>query len=580
MTSRESGRLPRWFYFVLGIAAVGVGLYVFSRPFSSLSLLVILIAVGLIVTGASRLIGAEDNTTGLTRVVGALWITGGIAVLAWPDITVRTVVWVLAGWLVVDGLVDVIAGFRQGTDDRAASVLKGAASVVFGALAILWPDITILVIALVFAAKLVMFGVSRIISGFRGGPKAEDDESPGRLRRWARVGGAALALLAALGLVALSSRLRSGEPIVDEFYSVPTDLPAEPGVLLATEPYENGVPETARGWRILYTTTRDEGFPAVGSGILVVPTDAAGGPIPVIAWAHGTTGVNETCAPSILEAGVGAGAFYATDQVIEEGWALVATDYVGLGTDGPHPYLIGQVEARSVLDAVRAAKQVEEVSLDEETIVWGHSQGGHAALWTGVITPDYAPDVNVAGVAALAPASDLVTLVPILRDAVGGNIFAGFAVSAFAEHYPEVVLDDYVTPGGQVILAGMVERCLGEPAVFASILSSLVVEWSMFSHGPASGPIHQRFVENTPPPTIDAPLMLAQGGADGLILPSMQDGYVESLCAAGQAVDYRVYEGLGHVPLVAADSPLIPELIEWTRARMDGEDALSTCPGA
>jgi pimeloyl-ACP methyl ester carboxylesterase len=99
-------------------------------------------------------------------------------------------------------------------------------------------------------------------------------------------------------------------------------------------------------------------------------------------------------------------------------------DYVGLGVDAPHPYLIGQPEGRSVLDAVRAAHQLDGVELEDRTVVWGHSQGGHAALWAGALAPTYAPDVNVIGVAALAPASDLLGLVDNLATITGGTIFA------------------------------------------------------------------------------------------------------------------------------------------------------------
>jgi tRNA-dihydrouridine synthase len=88
---------------------------------------------------------------------------------------------------------------------------------------------------------------------------------------------------------------------------------------------------------------------------VVAPADRGSEPAEVIAWAHGTTGVDETCAPTVLEDPFESGAFFALDRVLEEGWTLVASDYVGLGTSGPHPYLIGEGEGRSVLDAVRAA---------------------------------------------------------------------------------------------------------------------------------------------------------------------------------------------------------------------------------
>ncbi|HLV89636.1 MAG TPA: lipase family protein, partial [Acidimicrobiia bacterium] len=131
--------------------------------------------------------------------------------------------------------------------------------------------------------------------------------------------------------------------------------------------------------------------------------------------------------PSVLEGTFSTGAFFSVEEVVEEGWVLVATDYVGLGTAGPHPYLIGQGEARSVLDAVRAARQMPELDLAERTVVWGHSQGGHAALWTGAIGPSYAPEVDLIGVAALAPASNLVALVDNLGNVTGGSIFAAYA---------------------------------------------------------------------------------------------------------------------------------------------------------
>ncbi len=103
---------------------------------------------------------------------------------------------------------------------------------------------------------------------------------------------------------------------------------------------------------------------------------------------------------------------YLIDEaVVQQGWAVVVTDYAGLGTAGPHPYLIGEGEARSVLDATRAARQLDDISLSTETVVWGHSQGGHAALWTGQLAPTYAPDVGVIAVAAMAPAANLPALI-------------------------------------------------------------------------------------------------------------------------------------------------------------------------
>src|SRR5262249_32356898 len=140
----------------------------------------------------------------------------------------------------------------------------------------------------------------------------------------------------------------------------------------------------------------------------------------------------------------------ALGDVLSRGWVVVATDYAGLGTAGPHPYLIGQGEGRSVLDGVRAAKQIKSLSLAGQTVVWGHSQGGHAALWTGIMAQSYAPDAHVIGVAALAPASDLNSYVHNLSVARGGVALASYVVGAYEQAYPDVRLNDYIYPAARI----------------------------------------------------------------------------------------------------------------------------------
>jgi pimeloyl-ACP methyl ester carboxylesterase len=316
--------------------------------------------------------------------------------------------------------------------------------------------------------------------------------------------------------------------------------------------------------------------PAVASGIVVMPDSAPSEPPPVIAWAHGTTGVARRCAPSVLPDPWTAGALFALDRVVEEGWALVATDYVGLGGEGQHPYLVGEPAGRSVLDAVRAARQLDGVELSDQTVVWGHSQGGGAALWTGALAPSYAPDANVIGVAALAPASDLVGLMDTLPAVTGGSIFAAYAVRGYTTFYDDVAVRDYVRPTARPTFESLANRCLNAAAL-VSALSAVTVGMDIFTGAVTSGPLARRLDENVPRAAIEAPLLLAQGETDGLVLADVQAAYVADRCAAGYPVDYRTYAGLGHVPLVEADSPLIPELIEWTHARLDGAAPSSTC---
>jgi len=577
-------RLPWWVVAALGLATSVLGAVLVFRPFTSLSVLVVIVAVGLFLTGATTLAGARLAAPRWPVVVaGAAWIVAGIVVVAWPDISTRTLAAVVGVAMIVGGVLDAVAGLRGSTDERLAAVIGGVASVVFGVLALTWPSVTVLVVAVVFGARLVVFGLRLAWSAVRerDGPDAghEAPTSPGRLRRLGHVAGATVSLLVALALAGLSSQLNADGPVVDAFYDTPDEVPDEPGRLLRTDDFTRTIPDDARAWRILYTTTIGDGRPAVASAIVVEPRAPADGPRPVIALANGTTGVQRPCAPSVLDDPFGAGAFYALDGVIDQGWALVATDYVGLGSEGDHAYLVGEPAGRNVLDAVRAARELESLELADETVVWGHSQGGGAALWTGVLASSYAPDVGVIGVAALAPASDLVGLLDGLGQNPAGAIFASYVLDGFAGYYDDVRVADYVRPGARTTFEEIADRCLTDPATLLSIVGSITLGDQIFARELAGGPLLERLQENVPSGPIDAPLLLAQGEEDSLVLREVQDGYVAARCDDGQPIDYRTYPGLDHVPLVEADSPLLPELVDWTIDRFAGRPATPTCPG-
>ncbi len=568
---------------IVGVLCLVVGVVLATRPFTSLGVLVALVAAAAVVTGLTRWTMARATAGRLDDLAAIGWIALGIVIAAWPDLTVGAIAILTGAGMVVGGVLDVAGGLRGSVDERLAAIIKGLASVVFGVLALAWPDVTILVIAVVFGARTVLFGFSELLAAVRPTPdptttpRAAEPRRPGVLRRGYHIVTAAIVLVVALVLGGVSAKLHEGAPVVTGFYSSPAHPPSRPGQLIRSEPYTNHIPATATAWRILYTTTRANGRPAVASGIVVVPKGATGS-LPVIAWAHGTTGVAQKCAPSIVSSGLEAGAFYMLPQVLESGWALVATDYVGLGTAGPHPYLVGDPEARSVLDAVRAARQLRGVDLSRNTVVWGHSQGGGAALWTGKIAPTYAPDVNVLGVAALAPASDVAGLVGNLANIPGGSIFASYVVTGYSDTYPDVKFGDYVKPTARATVRALASRCLSEPAALASVLASITTGMSVFDGPLGRGALARRLAENVPTGRYTMPLLVAQGEADTLVLPSVQAKFVGELCDGGANVAYRTYPGRDHVPLVEADSPLVPDLLAWTKQRFARDPQMSGCP--
>jgi len=569
--------LPRWAALAVGVLAFLLGLALVFRPFASLAALLLVIVVGLVLLAVGEVTAGPQNADRrVSWLKAAGWLLLAVGLVLFPGIGIHALAVVVGVALVVDGVLDVVGAIRGTREERVAGLVQGIAAVIVGVLALAWPGVTLLVVSVLFGLRLAWFGVTTVWAAVRGPRPIGADEPPGRLVRSWHVLRAGLALVVALVLLGISTKLHAGSPTPDAFYDPPANVPAEPGRLLRSEPFTRAVPADAQAWRILYTTTRDEGQPAVASAIVVAPK-ALPSPRPVIAWAHGTTGYAEGCAPSLLADPFAAGATPALPQVVQHGWVMVATDYVGLGTEGPHPYLIGQGEGRSVLDAVRAAHRMPQLQLTDETVVWGHSQGGNAALWAGQLADSYAPDDHVVGVAALAPASALTGLASNLDEVPGGAIFASYIVQAYSDIYPDVRFDDYIRPTARIQVREMAQRCLAEPEVFVSVVSSLLFDRSIFARDPDTGPLHERLAENTPTRPITAPLLIGQGGADALVLPTAQRQYAAQRCAIGGRVDYREYPGFDHVGVVGTDSPLIPDLLQWTEDRFDGKRAPSTC---
>ena len=178
----------------------------------------------------------------------------------------------------------------------------------------------------------------------------------------------------------------------------------EAGRLISADPVAQA-PDGVQAWRVRDRTRDDRPGMREVSGMVLAPSGTPSRqPRPVIAWTHGTWGTATQCAPS-----QSAGSFEATPAVdaVRDGYVVVAPDYPGLGNPGAHPYLVGATTARSVLDGVRAARALPGASAGPRFAVWGESQGGHAALWTGQLAGAEGSDLQLLGVAAAAPPTDL-----------------------------------------------------------------------------------------------------------------------------------------------------------------------------
>ncbi len=268
----------------------------------------------------------------------------------------------------------------------------------------------------------------------------------------------------------------------------------------------------------------------------------------VVGWGHPTTGAVARCAPSrgiapfILMEGLLA--------LLRAGYAVAAADYPGLGVEGGSSYLIGPSEAHSLLDAVRAARHLP-TGAGAQTLLWGHSQGGHVVLFAAQEAAGYAPDLTVRAAAVAAPAADLGALLDADIGDISGVTIASYAFAAYQDAYaavvPDLSLTSILTAAGAAATPVMADLCLlGQNLQLHSLARPLVGGY-LRSDPATTTPWSGLRSENTPgAQPLGVPLYVAQGSADTLVLPSATQAYVEAACARGERVVFRTYPSATH----------------------------------
>jgi alpha-beta hydrolase superfamily lysophospholipase len=377
-------------------------------------------------------------------------------------------------------------------------------------------------------------------------------------------------LVVALASALISAGLGGVAGADGDFYSVPASLPsAKPGSLIRATRID--APEGANAWRVLYHSRAVDGRDIAVSGVVVAPTGKA----PkrgraVVSWAHGTTGIADACAPS-KGPSVASNLPYVRD-LIDAGYVVAATDYEGLGTPGGHPYLVGESEGRGVLDAARAARRLDGTGAGRDLVVFGHSQGGHAALFAGELARTYAPELRLDGVVAAAPPADLDVILPaaaMIKQAAGFMVMAG---KGFQAAYPEADPASVLTPEAFAASSIADEACVAEVIrQFAGTSTSIV------GSNPADTPpwpdlLHKSSAGNRPG---GAPMLVVQGAADPLVVRGLTDAWVQKACAARDVLDYEVYEGADHGSVIQAART---DVLAFVAARLAGRTPRDTCP--
>jgi pimeloyl-ACP methyl ester carboxylesterase len=348
---------------------------------------------------------------------------------------------------------------------------------------------------------------------------------------------------------------------------------AAPGTLVSATLLP-GAPAGGQAYRITYTSADEFGSPKQITGTVIVPPAAApAGGRPVVAWAHGTYGVAEKCAPwpTLFDSIAG------LSDMMARGYLVVASDYQGLGNPGPHPYLAGVSTAHSVLDAIRAAKGITGANPGTRFVTWGESQGAHASLWTAHVAPTYVPELTLVGSAAAAPPTDLKANLTGGSNAAIRAFLTAYTADSWSAFY-NAPLAVFATPPVQGLIHRLAQNnCtdIGKPRLGTEIGLVEMIGAMKNVDLTADPPWGELMARNSVSPRgLTVPLMIVQEDTDPVVAPSVTHAFAEQACAAGATLHYlRLPDGNHNDAAQKSAAQAVP----WMADRFAGTPAPSDC---
>ncbi|WP_169812610.1 lipase family protein [Nocardia acidivorans] len=330
------------------------------------------------------------------------------------------------------------------------------------------------------------------------------------------------------------------------------------GKLLDVDPLDRALwPDGAeRAYRILYSAPNFSGDMRAVSGSVFVPRPSAT-PAPLLTWAHCTVGINEHNAPSRV--GLIPEERAHLSHWLRAGFVVAATDYEGLGTDEPHPYLDGEAIADDIIDIALAVHEMD-LDIDNRTVIGGFSQGGHGSLFAAALCTAYAPELELLGTVSLAPPVRFLEFVRSNTEdgaqpvhALVPTILAGLHTRR-----PEFEPGDRLSPIGRELLDAARTRSMGELDALCSATTNDgagitgIAEWQ---------PLIDALESTSPPATkYDRPIYLCAGGADPVFTAAQGREFAEALVDCGTDITFRDFESLDHIGLL---EPAAREATRW-----------------
>jgi Secretory lipase len=343
----------------------------------------------------------------------------------------------------------------------------------------------------------------------------------------------------------------------------PASSPAAPkgpvGRVVSVEPLPKALwlPETTRkAVTLTYVTKNAKGKRAVSTGIVFVPKGRAPkGGWPVISWAHGTSGLGDECAPSRIGPALPDRDRPYLTNWMKDGYAVVASDYAGLGTRGLPAYLHGQSVAHNVVDIVKAARTYSAKRLPDkrrfarEWVVVGQSQGGGAAIYTARYATEYGGKrLDYRGAVATGTPAYIERVVPAFGPNMppralspGFTAYLSYIFASLRDVHPELGIDGLLTATGRHYLE------LAETSCVISFENELAgVNIGDFFTAPVAGlPSFGATVSDylaMPEDGFDKPFFMGHGLVDADVPYGLTAPYAAALQANGEPVTFKAYE--------------------------------------
>ena len=352
-----------------------------------------------------------------------------------------------------------------------------------------------------------------------------------------------------------------------EFYDGPSDLSKFVNGDLIYSQVLTDLKANVMGWRVLYATTSLDGSRSVASALIYSPKDNK--KHHVIAWAHGTTGLADGCAPSLAQDGTKQISYF--DDYINNGYAIIAPDYEGLGTPGVHPYLVGISEGRSILDSVLVAQKFGPINAISGAVVVGHSQGGQGALFAGQLNNTYAPTAKLSGVVGIAPAGELNMLINNVSKLGITNGFVVMGAAGFKAAYKDLNLD-------AVLTRSVIDKSpeLETGCLILNILTFKDDTGTTLVADPSTIEPWATYLEKNSPGVIkiDVPVFIAQGTDDIIVPEFISQEIHDKYCTLDTPANKKLYPNADHSGVLKSARN---DVLSFVRKRFDKKEFFSSC---